>query len=112
MFSSLFEKLFVVSQSSPTENTRSREIHGQKENVAAIVVLILSLLLQYNTPGDPADYVHRVGRTARIGLKGNALLFLTPAEVRENDHMQILVFVGTFTKQQYSLYCGFVVWVD
>ena len=80
--------LFVVSQSSPTEIKRSREIHDQKQNVAAIVVFILSLLLQYNTPGDPADYVHRVGRTARIGLKGNALLFLTPAEVRENDHIK------------------------
>lgn len=38
-------------------------------------------IMQYNTPGNPADYVHRVGRTARIGLKGSALLFLTPAEV-------------------------------
>ncbi|XP_068723453.1 ATP-dependent DNA helicase DDX31-like [Montipora capricornis] len=38
-------------------------------------------IVQYNTPGNPADYVHRVGRTARIGLEGNALLFLTPAEV-------------------------------
>ncbi|XP_078366831.1 ATP-dependent DNA helicase DDX31-like isoform X2 [Oculina patagonica] len=38
-------------------------------------------IIQYNTPGNPADYVHRVGRTARIGLQGNALLFLTPAEV-------------------------------
>lgn len=38
-------------------------------------------IIQYNTPGNPADYVHRVGRTARIGLKGNALLFLSPAEV-------------------------------
>jgi len=38
-------------------------------------------IIQYNTPGNPADYVHRVGRTARIGLKGHALLFLTPAEV-------------------------------
>jgi len=37
-------------------------------------------IIQYNTPGNPADYVHRVGRTARIGLKGSALLFLTPAE--------------------------------
>lgn len=42
-------------------------------------------ILQYNTPGNPADYVHRVGRTARIGLKGNALLFLTPAEVEYLD---------------------------
>lgn len=42
-------------------------------------------IVQYNTPGNPADYVHRVGRTARIGLKGNALLFLTPAEVEYLD---------------------------
>ncbi|XP_068704322.1 ATP-dependent DNA helicase DDX31-like [Montipora foliosa] len=38
-------------------------------------------IVQYNTPGNPADYVQRVGRTARISLEGNALLFLTPAEV-------------------------------
>ena len=42
---------------------------------------LIRFFLQYNTPGNPADYVHRVGRTARIGLKGHALLFLTPAEV-------------------------------
>ncbi|XP_071509698.1 ATP-dependent DNA helicase DDX31-like [Diadema antillarum] len=38
-------------------------------------------IVQYNTPGTPADYVHRVGRTARIGKEGHALLFLTPSEV-------------------------------
>ena len=36
---------------------------------------------QYNTPGSATDYIHRVGRTARIGLLGHALLFITPAEV-------------------------------
>ncbi|XP_033643430.1 probable ATP-dependent RNA helicase DDX31 [Asterias rubens] len=39
-------------------------------------------IVQYNTPGSPEDYVHRVGRTARIGAKGQSLLFLTPAEVQ------------------------------
>ncbi|XP_038045811.1 probable ATP-dependent RNA helicase DDX31 [Patiria miniata] len=39
-------------------------------------------IVQYNTPGRPEDYVHRVGRTARIGKKGQSLLFLTPAEVQ------------------------------
>ncbi|XP_022106031.1 probable ATP-dependent RNA helicase DDX31 isoform X2 [Acanthaster planci] len=38
-------------------------------------------IVQYNTPGSPEDYIHRVGRTARIGKKGQSLLFLTPAEV-------------------------------
>lgn len=37
-------------------------------------------IVQYNPPTTAAEYVHRVGRTARIGTKGNSLLFLTPAE--------------------------------
>lgn len=40
--------------------------------------------LQYNTPGSAVDYIHRVGRTARIGNEGQALLFLTPSEVSKN----------------------------
>lgn len=38
-------------------------------------------IVQYNTPGTPTDYIHRVGRTARAGHHGQALLFLTPSEV-------------------------------
>ncbi|KAJ8285670.1 hypothetical protein GJAV_G00029600 [Gymnothorax javanicus] len=37
-------------------------------------------IIQYNPPVSPAEYVHRVGRTARIGARGNSLLFLTPSE--------------------------------
>jgi hypothetical protein len=37
-------------------------------------------ILQYDPPGEAAEYVHRVGRTARIGQQGSALLFLQPAE--------------------------------
>ncbi|XP_067825882.1 ATP-dependent DNA helicase DDX31 [Heptranchias perlo] len=37
-------------------------------------------IVQYNAPTSPAEYVHRVGRTARIGSVGNSLLFLTPSE--------------------------------
>jgi ATP-dependent RNA helicase DDX31/DBP7 len=38
-------------------------------------------ILQYNTPGTCVDYIHRVGRTARVGHKGRALIFLEPCEV-------------------------------
>jgi ATP-dependent RNA helicase DDX18/HAS1 len=39
-------------------------------------------ILQFDPPDDPADYIHRVGRTARgQGGKGHALLFLTPQEL-------------------------------
>ncbi|XP_048415052.1 probable ATP-dependent RNA helicase DDX31 [Stegostoma tigrinum] len=37
-------------------------------------------IVQYCAPTLPAEYVHRVGRTARIGSCGNSLLFLTPSE--------------------------------
>eukprot|EP00756_Hemistasia_phaeocysticola_P016626 Hpha_TRINITY_DN15488_c3_g11::TRINITY_DN15488_c3_g11_i2::g.175624::m.175624/K13179/DDX18, HAS1; ATP-dependent RNA helicase DDX18/HAS1 len=37
-------------------------------------------IIQYDPPTDPTEYLHRVGRTARGGGSGNALLFLTPHE--------------------------------
>lgn len=37
-------------------------------------------ILQYDAPCDTLDYVHRIGRTARRGRQGNAMLFLLPTE--------------------------------
>ncbi|KAM3180831.1 hypothetical protein ACTXT7_015537 [Hymenolepis weldensis] len=37
-------------------------------------------VVQYHVSGTPVDYVHRVGRTARAGGRGKALLFLQPEE--------------------------------
>ena len=37
-------------------------------------------VVQYHVSGTPIDYVHRVGRTARAGGRGKALLFLQPEE--------------------------------
>lgn len=37
-------------------------------------------ILQYDPPQDPNVFVHRVGRTARMGRSGNALVFLLPKE--------------------------------
>lgn len=39
-------------------------------------------IVQFTAPACAADYVHRVGRTARVGTTGAALLFLTPSEVQ------------------------------
>uniref|UniRef100_A0A1Q3F204 ATP-dependent RNA helicase n=1 Tax=Culex tarsalis TaxID=7177 RepID=A0A1Q3F204_CULTA len=41
----------------------------------------VELVVQYHAPQILADYVHRVGRTARAGQSGKAVLFLDPAEV-------------------------------
>uniref|UniRef100_A0A4W6FKQ2 ATP-dependent RNA helicase n=1 Tax=Lates calcarifer TaxID=8187 RepID=A0A4W6FKQ2_LATCA len=40
----------------------------------------ITWIVQYTPPTAAAEYVHRVGRTARIGGRGSSLLFLTPAE--------------------------------
>ncbi|XP_076957146.1 DEAD-box ATP-dependent RNA helicase 17-like [Bidens hawaiensis] len=37
-------------------------------------------IIQYDSPGEATEYVHRVGRTARLGEKGDSLLFLQPIE--------------------------------
>lgn len=36
----------------------------------------VNLIVQFDPPGEVADYVHRVGRTGRIGQQGEAVLFL------------------------------------
>ncbi|KAJ4969690.1 hypothetical protein NE237_002789 [Protea cynaroides] len=37
-------------------------------------------IVQYDPPQDPNVFVHRVGRTARMGRSGNAIVFLLPKE--------------------------------
>jgi ATP-dependent RNA helicase DDX18/HAS1 len=37
-------------------------------------------IIQYDPPENPKEYIHRVGRTARAGNKGKALLVLLPTE--------------------------------
>lgn len=41
----------------------------------------VSLVIQFTAPQRIADYVHRVGRTARAGLSGRTILFLSPNEL-------------------------------
>ena len=38
-------------------------------------------IIQYDPPTDPSEYLHRVGRTARGGGSGNAILMLYPKEI-------------------------------
>ncbi|KAL0074441.1 P-loop containing nucleoside triphosphate hydrolase protein [Phycomyces blakesleeanus] len=42
-------------------------------------------IVQYDPPSDMKDYVHRVGRTARLGKAGGATLFLLPSEIEYID---------------------------
>jgi ATP-dependent RNA helicase RhlE len=45
-----------------------------------IDVEALSHVVNFDVPQSPEDYVHRVGRTGRAELSGDAYLFVSPAE--------------------------------
>lgn len=38
-------------------------------------------MINYDIPRDPDDYIHRVGRTARAGRKGDAVTFVGQRDV-------------------------------
>ncbi|XP_017056286.1 probable ATP-dependent RNA helicase CG8611 [Drosophila ficusphila] len=46
------------------------------------------LVVQYTPPQTTADFVHRVGRTARAGRRGRAVLFLAPSEAQYVRHLE------------------------
>lgn len=56
-------------------------------------------IIQYDPPGEATEYVHRVGRTARLGEIGDSLLFLQPVEI---DYLQDLEKRG-ITLAEYPL---------
>lgn len=42
---------------------------------------LVSLVVNYDVPRDPDDYIHRVGRTARAGKSGEAITFVTERDI-------------------------------
>nr|KAJ3420258.1 ATP-dependent RNA helicase dbp7 [Polyrhizophydium stewartii] len=47
-------------------------------------------VVQYDPPADVRDYIHRIGRTARLGRRGEASLFLMPSELPYLDVLKNL----------------------
>lgn len=42
----------------------------------------VQLVLNYDVPRDPTDYIHRVGRTARAGRGGQAVTIVSERDVQ------------------------------
>ncbi len=51
----------------------------------------ISHIVNYDIPGASDDYVHRVGRTGRMGREGVAYTFVTPEEGQELTRIEILI---------------------
>jgi ATP-dependent RNA helicase RhlE len=53
----------------------------------------IDLVVNYDVPRDPEDYVHRIGRTARAQSDGVALTFINKKQRRSFDKIEH--FLGT-----------------
>ncbi|HEX4888267.1 MAG TPA: DEAD/DEAH box helicase [Luteibaculaceae bacterium] len=51
----------------------------------------INLVVNYNVPDDAADYVHRIGRTARAENKGQAITFINGKEHRKFQRIEQLI---------------------
>jgi ATP-dependent RNA helicase DeaD len=56
-----------------------------------IDVTNISHIINYDIPEDPENYVHRIGRTGRIGADGIAIAFVTPEQGEELTTIECLI---------------------
>lgn len=51
----------------------------------------ISLVINYDVPPDPEDYIHRIGRTARAETTGTAITFINPRDKRRFFSIESLI---------------------
>lgn len=86
----------LYGKMNQTDREKSLTLFKEKDNsvllatdVAArgIDIPEVEWIIQFDAPQDPKMFIHRVGRTARIGNNGNAIIFLREAEDAYIDYM-------------------------
>lgn len=82
-----------------TQGQRNRVIRNFREGSVRIVVATdllargidvptVTYVINYDLPFQSEDFLHRIGRTARAGRKGEALTFVTPSDQRMYKKIQ------------------------
>ncbi len=51
----------------------------------------IDLVINYDAPHDPEDYIHRIGRTARAATTGTAITFVNKQDARKLQNIQQLI---------------------
>ena len=51
----------------------------------------IDLVINYDVPGDPEDYIHRIGRTARAETTGTAITFVNHRDERKLKNIELLI---------------------
>ncbi len=76
------------------ERFRKHQIHVLVATDLAsrgIDVSAISHIINYDIPPDPQVYVHRIGRTARMGARGRAITFVTREQGKELTEVEKLI---------------------
>src|SRR5215831_5852970 len=80
------------------DGLKTTAIHGDKSQVARLEALDeLPLVVNYEMPYVPEDYIHRIGRTGRAGQAGEAISFCAP------DEEKLLVEIERMLKRRISV---------
>jgi len=56
-----------------------------------IDVTNISHIINYDVPEDPEQYVHRIGRTGRMGADGRAIAFVTPEQGEQLTNIECFI---------------------
>jgi ATP-dependent RNA helicase DeaD len=51
----------------------------------------ISHIINYDLPEDPENYVHRIGRTGRMGANGVAIAFVTPEQGKQLTAIELFI---------------------
>ena len=51
----------------------------------------IELVINYDLPDDPENYVHRIGRTGRAGVEGRAITFATPEQEKDVRNIERII---------------------
>lgn len=105
LFTSLqefYSEEICVIHSNKTQNYRIRSIKQFDEGINRILVTTdvmargldldkISHVINFDTPGFPENYMHRIGRTGRAEKKGESLLFFTEKEIAAKNAIETLM---------------------
>jgi len=80
--------------SGKTQAVREEALQAFKESTLRVLVATdvaargidvdnITLVINYNLPEDPRNYIHRIGRTARAGKSGMAISFAVENDIRQ-----------------------------
>ena len=91
-----------VIHSNKEQNHRFNTVKQFKEGVYRFIIATdivargidiaeVTHVINFDTPDEPENYMHRIGRTGRADKNGIALTFVTPKETEAKEHIESLM---------------------